>query len=182
MREELNIGLAISLNGWSNERRSAVMPINKKYPIETLTAVAQRYFRKTGRRVTFEYVVIPGETDTEEAAQSLKKMLGLLTCKMNLIPLNPTRTAAVSPTRSAMLRFPHGWKRWALQRLVRISRGRDIDGACGQLTARMMRPAKPFPESFRKVHRRLKPRRTGPARRAVSLCNFAKRKGTGTGQ
>ena len=72
MRENLNIGLAISLNGFSNERRSAIMPINKKYPIETLTAIAARYFEKTGRRVTFEYVVIPGETDTEEAARALK--------------------------------------------------------------------------------------------------------------
>jgi len=137
MREELNIGLAISLNGWSNERRSAVMPINKKYPIETLTAVAQRYFRKTGRRVTFEYVVIPGETDTEEAAQSLKKMLGVLTCKINLIPLNPTGTAAVSPTPSAMTRFAARLEALGLAATVRISRGRDIGGACGQLTARM---------------------------------------------
>ena len=105
MQEDLNIGLAISLNGFSNERRSAVMPINKKFPIETLTTIATRYFEKTGRRVTFEYIVIPGETDTEEAAQSLRKLLGFLTCKINLIPLNPIHGAAIPPSQGEMVRF-----------------------------------------------------------------------------
>jgi len=135
MREDLNIGLAISLNAYSNERRSAVMPINKKYPIEALTAIAARYFRSTGRRVTFEYIVIPGETDTDEAAQSLRRLLGSLTCKINLIPLNPTDGAAVPPSHAEMVRFAEALHRLGLLATVRTSRGRDIGGACGQLTA-----------------------------------------------
>lgn len=135
MEENLNIGLAISLNGFSNERRSAVMPINKKFPIETLTAIAARYFKKTGHRVTFEYVVIPGETDTDEAAQSLRRRLGPLTCKINLIPLNPTHGAALPPSHAEMVRFAEALRRLGLSATVRTSRGRDIGGACGQLTA-----------------------------------------------
>jgi 23S rRNA (adenine2503-C2)-methyltransferase len=135
MEENLNIGLAISLNDFSNERRSAVMPINKKFPIETLTAIAVRYFEKTGRRVTFEYIVIPGETDTEEAAQGLRRLLGSLTCKINLIPLNPTRGAVVPPSQAEMVRFAKALRHLGLSATIRTSRGSDIGGACGQLTA-----------------------------------------------
>jgi 23S rRNA (adenine2503-C2)-methyltransferase len=137
MGEDLNIGLAISLNSFSNERRSAIMPINKRYPIEALIAIAKRYFEKTGRRVTFEYVVIVGETDTPEAARALKKLLGPITCKINLIPINPiTGSNASAPTRRALEQFADTLHSMGLAATVRTSRGRDISGACGQLTAR----------------------------------------------
>jgi 23S rRNA (adenine2503-C2)-methyltransferase len=140
MAEELNIGLAISLNAFSNERRSAIMPINKKYPIEALTRIAQRYFEKTGRRVTFEYVVIEGETDTAEAARALKKLLGDITCKINLIPINPiTGSGANTPSRRVLVRFADTLHELGLAATVRTSRGGDIRGACGQLTARKIR-------------------------------------------
>jgi 23S rRNA (adenine2503-C2)-methyltransferase len=136
--ENLNVGLAISLNAYSNERRNACMPVNKKYPIETLVAAAKRYFEKTGRRVTFEYVVIAGETDTLEAAHALQKMLGGVTCKINLIPLNPIGGAArvAAPPIERLERFSDVLHRLGLSATIRTSRGGDIHGACGQLTAR----------------------------------------------
>ncbi|MBN1127487.1 MAG: 23S rRNA (adenine(2503)-C(2))-methyltransferase RlmN [Chitinispirillaceae bacterium] len=135
--ENLNIGLAISLNACSNDKRSAIMPINKKYPIETLVAAARRYFEKTGRRVTFEYVVVAGETDTEEAAHALFALLGDVTCKINLIPLNPVSGGKVaSPSNQRIERFSDLLHRLGLSATIRSSRGADIQGACGQLTAR----------------------------------------------
>jgi 23S rRNA (adenine2503-C2)-methyltransferase len=138
--ENLNIGLAISLNAYSNEKRSAIMPVNKKYPIETLVAAAKRYFEKTGRRVTFEYVVVAGETDTKEAAQALYALLESITCKINLIPINPSsgNVTAASPSPERLERFSDMLHRSGLSATIRSSRGQDIQGACGQLTAHAM--------------------------------------------
>jgi 23S rRNA (adenine2503-C2)-methyltransferase len=138
MKENLNLGLAISLNAFSNKKRDRIMPINKTYPIETLVATAKRYFEKTGRRVTFEYVVIHGETDAPEAAHALKKLLGAITCKINLIPLNPIsgKETPASPSRTQLVAFSDLLHRLGLSATIRASRGQDIDGACGQLTAR----------------------------------------------
>jgi 23S rRNA (adenine2503-C2)-methyltransferase len=138
--EDLTIGLAISLNHYANDKRSAIMPINKKYPIEQLVAVSERYSAKTGRRVTFEYVIIPGETDTSEAALALKKLLGKGDAKINLIPLNPVtggRNSGAAP--AAVVRFSERLHALGLAATVRASRGRDISGACGQLTASAIR-------------------------------------------
>jgi 23S rRNA (adenine2503-C2)-methyltransferase len=137
MAERLTIGLAISLNDYSNERRSRIMPVNKKYPIEELIAAAGRYSRTTGRRVTFEYVIIPGETDTPEAAEALRRLLGKTDAKINLIPLNPaTGSPFKSPSTAEVTRFSEMLHDLKLAATVRASRGRDISGACGQLTGR----------------------------------------------
>ena len=137
MAEELNVGLAISLNAFSNRQRDLIMPVNKKYPIEALVTIAKRYFEKTGRRVTFEYVVLSGETDTPEAALALKKLLGTVICKINLIPINPTSGSdALPPTHRQLMTFADRLHELGLAATVRASRGRDISGACGQLTAR----------------------------------------------
>jgi 23S rRNA (adenine2503-C2)-methyltransferase len=134
--ENLTIGLAVSLNHYSNELRSTIMPINKKYPIEAIVEAADRYTKATGRRVTFEYVVIPGETDTPEAATALKKLLGHGSAKINLIPLNPvTGSKKIVPVKDDAVRFSERLHALGLAATVRASRGRDISGACGQLTA-----------------------------------------------
>ncbi|MCU0609928.1 MAG: 23S rRNA (adenine(2503)-C(2))-methyltransferase RlmN [Chitinispirillaceae bacterium] len=136
LKENLTIGLAISLNSFSNEQRSAVMPINKKYPIESLVAVAKRYVEKTGRRVTFEYVLIAGETDTPAAAKALKKLLGAVSCKINCIPVNPVSgSGAAMPSRNRQHAFVDMLSGLGLTATLRSGRGRDIAGACGQLTA-----------------------------------------------
>ena len=145
MKEDLTIGLAISLNAWNNEARGEYMPINRKYPIEDLTAIAKRYYNKTGRRVTFEYVLIDGVTDTLEAAGALQKLLGGFPCKINLIPVNPLgdNTAAgkfKSPDDREVDRFSDELHARGLSATIRRSRGQDIMGACGQLTMRSVNP------------------------------------------
>ncbi|MDR2578615.1 MAG: 23S rRNA (adenine(2503)-C(2))-methyltransferase RlmN [Chitinispirillales bacterium] len=137
MREDLTIGLAISLNAWNNELRSEMMPVNKKYPIERLVDIAKRYHNQTGRRVTFEYVLIKGVTDTDEAANALQKLLGGFPCKVNLIPVNPVsnvNNSVQSPSDRQTEEFSYKLHDRNLAATVRKSRGQDIMGACGQLT------------------------------------------------
>jgi len=134
MQEDLNIGLAISLNTYSNQKRNTIMPINRKHPIEELVTIACEYFNKTGRRVTFEYVVIDGENNTPQAADSLKRLLKDVTCKINLIPVNPCLSNDFGiPSDSSIDRFSNQLHERGLSVTIRKSRGRDISGACGQL-------------------------------------------------
>lgn len=136
--EGLNIGLAISLNAYTNDQRDALMPINRKYPIELLIAIAKRYFEATGRRVTFEYVIIAGQTDTNEAMETLTGMLSGLPCKVNCIPVNPSTTSHLKiPDERAVERFSDELCRRGIAATVRRSKGRDISGACGQLAGRL---------------------------------------------
>ena len=138
MQENLTIGLAISLNAYSDEKRSAIMPINRKYPIAQLVDAARRYFEKTGRRVTFEYVLVEGENDTREAADALERLLKNLPCKINLIPINPGggEREFKAPSEAAVNAFCEELFRRGMTATLRKSRGRDISGACGQLGAR----------------------------------------------
>jgi len=132
--EDLSIGLAISLNAWNNAQRSAMMPINRTYPIEQLVDIAKRYYNKTGRRVTFEYVLIEGETDTDEAAEALQKLLGGFPCKINLIPINTAGSQKFAqPSSQKVDYFSDDLHRRGLSATIRRSRGQDISGACGQL-------------------------------------------------
>lgn len=135
MKSDLNIGLAISLNAFSDEERSRLMPINRTYPIASLITAAREFYRKTGRRVTFEYVLIEGQTDTSEAAITLQRLLGGFPCKINLIPVNPGRgvEGIRPPSEKKLTRFADDLHRRGLSATVRKSRGRDISGACGQL-------------------------------------------------
>jgi len=133
------IGLAISLNAWNDEMRSGLMPINKKYPIAALVDVAKRYYNASGRRVTFEYVLIEGKTDTAEAAVALSRLLGGFPCKVNLIPVNPVDPQMSAPDDGAVQRFAEKLYGRELAVTVRKSRGRDVFGACGQLTAELIK-------------------------------------------
>jgi len=135
MKEDLTIGLAISLNAWNNELRNSYMPVNRKYPIEQLVEIAKRYHNKTGRRVTFEYVLINDVTDTPAAAAALHKLFGGFPCKINLIPINPAGNKEYnSPDERQVVRFCEELHRRGLAATIRRSRGQDISGACGQLT------------------------------------------------
>lgn len=134
MKEKLTIGLAISLNSYSNELRNELMPVNRKYPIESLVDVARKYFRETGRRVTFEYVLIDGKTNTREALDSLEKYLRGLPCKVNLIPVNPSTGSSFSgPQERELEAFASELSKRNITATIRKSRGQDISGACGQL-------------------------------------------------
>jgi 23S rRNA (adenine2503-C2)-methyltransferase len=134
MEQNLTIGLAISLNAFDNEQRSRIMPVNKKYPIEDLVQIAKRYERKTGRPVTFEYVVVEGENDTPQAVCALSSLLKGIKCKINVIPINPSNGSSERlPSEKKLQEFADALFNSGLAATVRKSRGRDISGACGQL-------------------------------------------------
>lgn len=137
MQEDLTIGLAISLNSYSNSKRDKIMPINKKYPIEQLIDMAKRYYHKTGRMVTFEYVLIENETDTPQALNGLHMLLHGIPCKVNLIPINPyTESKFKTPGEKRLFTFVDQLNALGITTTIRTSRGRDISGACGQLSAK----------------------------------------------
>jgi 23S rRNA (adenine2503-C2)-methyltransferase len=134
MAQDLAIGLAISLNAYSNEQRTLLMPVNTRYPIEALVDVARRYHKKTARPVTFEYVLREGENDTREAADALTGLLKGIHCKINVIPINPGNGfRAKAPSDQKLQEFADQLFQRGLTATVRKSRGRDICGACGQL-------------------------------------------------
>ena len=135
-REGLNVGLAISLNGTTDPQRSTTMPINRKFDINQLVAAAGEYFDLTGRRVTFEYVLMEGLTDSDADATRLAGISGRVPCKINLIPYNQFDSADDyrRPAPHRIRRFRDilaGSTRAAVT--IRESRGRDVMAACGQL-------------------------------------------------
>ncbi|MBD3314814.1 MAG: 23S rRNA (adenine(2503)-C(2))-methyltransferase RlmN [Chitinivibrionales bacterium] len=136
--ERLNVGLAVSLNAYNDRMRERIMPINRQYPIAELIAAARRYAAKTGTTVTFEYVVVRGENDGEEAVGSLIRLLKGLPCKLNLIPMNPAgEGASKAPSDEALRAMADKLFERGLTVTVRKSRGRDIWGACGQLAGKL---------------------------------------------
>ena len=141
--DDLNVGLAISLNATTDEVRERLMPINRKWPIADLLAAARYYFERQGRRVTFEYVLMSGVTDTDADAGRLARLTADVPCKINLIPYNELAPAGPGEPvfrRPGRKRIEAFRRRLESQtsRTVRLreSRGRDIDAACGQLYRR----------------------------------------------
>ncbi len=134
MREPLVPNLAISLHGTTDEQRTAIVPINKKYPLDDLLAACRRIPLKRRDRITFEYVLLDSVNDTPEDARRLVRLLSQLKAKVNLIPLNAApgipfdRPSDARVNRFASILAEHG-----MTVSVRKSRGRDIRAACGQL-------------------------------------------------
>jgi 23S rRNA (adenine2503-C2)-methyltransferase len=121
------------------------MPINKRYPIAEVIAAA-RDFAATGRPLTFEYVVMHGENDTEEAARSLAKLLAGIDCKVNCIPVNPNPGAVGrTPPYEHVLKFVQTLHDRGITATARRSRGQDIGGACGQLCTTVRREKEGLP-------------------------------------
>ena len=132
---ESNIpNLAISLTGATNEKRDELMPINRKYPIEQLLDAVRRFPLKHRQRVTFEYVLLKGVTDSPEDAFHLVKLLHGMRAKVNLIPLNEAEELEYSrPSDEAVARFRNILIDHDIDAFVRKNRGNDISAACGQL-------------------------------------------------
>jgi 23S rRNA (adenine2503-C2)-methyltransferase len=131
---ELDVSLAISLNGSSNAGREAVMPINRKWPLEDLIAACKRYPLGPHRKITFEYVMMAGVNDSLEDARRLVKLMKGLRCLVNLIPLNEHPGAAFHrPSDETVTAFSKVLLEAGIRTTVRISRGQDILAACGQL-------------------------------------------------
>lgn len=131
---ELKTGLtlSISLHAATNERRSEIMPINKKFHLEELMEACRYYFAKTGRRISFEYSLIEGVNDTEQSAQELIDLLGGMNCHVNLIPINEIRERDFRKSRSVE-QFRKRLCDAGLNATVRRTLGSDINAACGQL-------------------------------------------------
>jgi len=138
--EGLQAKLAISLHAATDNERSALLPINKRWPLRELMAACRYYVEKTGRRVTFEWALIRGENDTPEQAHALGKLLKGLLCHVNLIPLNPTTGYIGGPSAGDTANaFIAALAEYSVSATVRVRRGIDIDAGCGQLKAKVIR-------------------------------------------
>lgn len=132
--EGIPLGLAISLNATTDEMRSELMPINRRYPIDELMAAAARFARASGRRVTLEYVLIGGMNDTPADAKRLIRLAARFPSKINLIPFNPSPYHAYTPPSPAETdRFQQLLMAGGGAVTIRTRRGDDIFAACGQL-------------------------------------------------
>jgi 23S rRNA (adenine2503-C2)-methyltransferase len=128
------IRLALSLHAAADALRSELMPVNDRYPLEDVLAECRRYFELRGRKVFVEYVMLDGVNDSPEHAQELADLLDPRVFKVNLIPYNPTG-AYDGSSREAIAGFKAMLDDARLPSTVRLTRGRDIAAACGQLAA-----------------------------------------------
>jgi len=126
------IRLALSLHAPEEELRSRIMPVNDKYPLRDVVAECRRYVALRRRRVFVEYVMLAGVNDSREQARKLAALLGGDDFKVNLIPYNPTGMYDGS-SRDHIARFKAELERARVPVTVRLTRGRDIEAACGQL-------------------------------------------------
>jgi 23S rRNA (adenine2503-C2)-methyltransferase len=129
------IRLAFSLHAPEDSLRSRLMPVNERYPVAAVLAECERYFALRRRKVFIEYVMLAGVNDRVEQARQLAALLDRRVFKVNLIPYNPTG-AFDGSSRNAIAAFKAVLDRARIPATVRLTRGRDIDAACGQLAAR----------------------------------------------
>jgi 23S rRNA (adenine2503-C2)-methyltransferase len=133
-KEGLTLGLAISLNGSHDGIRGELMPINRKYPIGQVLETAREFYRRVGRRITFEYVLIDGMTDSPEDAERVARIAHAVPSKVNLIPLNPGASPDMHrPPPTKIEAFISVLVAKHVTVTLRESRGDDIYAACGQL-------------------------------------------------
>ena len=125
--------LAVSLHNPTDEGRSKIMPVNRRYPLSELMEACQYFFETTGRRVTFEYAVMEGENDSDADAAALAKLLRGRGAHVNLIPVNSVRERSYHATRRAAQDFMQRLEKLGIHATVRRTLGSDIEAACGQL-------------------------------------------------
>jgi len=132
--EGLQIELSVSLHAADDKTRSCLMPVNKLYPLKELLAACRAYRHRTGRQVTFEYVLINGINSSLADAQKLGKILHGFDCKVNLIPLNAQIDPALAaPEKKQIIAFRDAVAKCEIPVTIRHPRGEDIGAACGQL-------------------------------------------------
>lgn len=137
--EKLQITLALSLHGSTQEKRKKLMPVANKYELSEVLKACDVYFEKTGRRVSYEYSLVHGVNDTDEDAEELIALLHAKNCHLNLIPVNPIKERDfVQPSRKNALNFKNKLEKSGINVTIRREMGADIDGACGQLRRRHM--------------------------------------------
>lgn len=131
--ESLPVTLALSLHRTTDEERSRLMPINKKYPLKELMDAVQYYYKETGRRPSFEYMVIGGENDSNSDAKRLKEFVNKTHAHINILELNPIKEYKNKGEDGAAKLFTQKLNDLNVNATFRHSMGQDIDGACGQL-------------------------------------------------
>ncbi|MFI3115217.1 MAG: 23S rRNA (adenine(2503)-C(2))-methyltransferase RlmN [Clostridia bacterium] len=137
MDEKLQITLSISLHSPDDLSREKIMPINKKYNIDTLIKACKDYFDKTGRRISYEYTMIDGVSDSVEQAKLLVKRLKGKPCHVNLIPLNSVEESGLKTSSNTKInKFREVLEKNGISATVRRTLGPDIDASCGQLRKR----------------------------------------------
>ena len=137
--EGIQFELSVSLHAPNNALRDELMPVNKKWPIDELLAACADYTKATKRIITFEYTVIKGVNDSHECAEELARQVKRVPmAKVNLIPLSPVshRPDFKTPDEKTMLMFLDVLMKNHVQTMLRRSRGKDADAACGQLRLR----------------------------------------------
>ena len=133
---DMPVRLALSLHAADEALRSQIMPVNDRYPLAEVLEACRRFYERKRRQVFIEYVMLAGVNDRHEQARALADVLDPKVFKVNLIPYNPTESPYEGSSREAIAAFKAVLEERGLRATVRLTRGRDIDAACGQLAAR----------------------------------------------
>jgi 23S rRNA (adenine2503-C2)-methyltransferase len=134
--QPMPLRLALSLHAADDALRSELMPVNERYPIDEVIASCEAFHARKRRRVFVEYVMLSGVNDGYAQAVQLAELLDPRVFKVNLIPYNPTGSGYSGSSPKAIAAFRDELERRGIGATVRLTRGRDIDAACGQLAAR----------------------------------------------
>ena len=135
--KQLQLTLSVSLHAPDSETRSRIMPVNRAYDVEELFDACHRYFKKTGRRISFEYAMIDGVNDHDWQAELIAKKLRGMPGHVNMIPLNEVVESPYKPSRR-IAAFQQKLESLGVTATVRRSLGGDIDASCGQLRRKQM--------------------------------------------
>ena len=140
LSERHDVQLAISLHATRDELRDDLVPVNKKYPLDTLIAACHRFMEKRSprSRLTIEYVMLAGVNDSEQDAKELIKLMDGLSVLINLIPFNPFENSGYkTSSNNVVRRFQDVLMKGNITTVIRKTRGEDIDAACGQLVGKV---------------------------------------------
>jgi 23S rRNA (adenine2503-C2)-methyltransferase len=132
----LPLRLALSLHAPEDELRSQIMPVNERYPLEQVLEACEEFYEAKRRKIFIEYVMLASVNDRYEQALQLASLLDGRIYKVNLIPYNPTGSVYEGSGREAIAAFREVLESRGVEATVRLTRGRDIDAACGQLAAK----------------------------------------------
>lgn len=135
--DEVKFRLALSLHAANDVKRNTIMPINETNSLDALKEALQYFYRKTGTRLTYEYIVFQNFNDTLQDAEELYQFSKAVPCKINIIEYNPIANADYKNTNIEKLHaFEQYLQNKGVNVTIRMSRGKDIDAACGQLAGK----------------------------------------------
>ncbi len=140
-QDNLKVNLAISLHAANNEKRSQIIPANRKYPVNKLREAITEYYNKTGSRITIEYILFKGVNDSLQDASELASFCRHFPVKVNIIEFNPVKNSRLEPSEPHQVGQFVEFLREKINIIVNVrkSRGRDIEAACGQLAHKQSR-------------------------------------------